>query len=331
MTRAKAVHRTFRAGYRALLCSPRFLYFYEQPGPLNGYAIASRLSYLLWNRMPDDELLRLAGESKLREQDVIRGEVDRMLKDPRGRRFVEDFAAQWLDLSQIDFTEPDRKLYPGFDLVVQQSMLDETHAFVEKMLRDDLSVGNLLDSDFTFLNSRLARFYGIDGVAGDKLRPVKLEPDDHRGGLLTQGAILKITANGTTTSPVIRGVWVSERLLGVDIPPPPQNVPAIEPGIRGAKSIREMLAKHKSDASCASCHVKIDPPGFALENYDPGGFSASSAPATGSDWMRTSEASVIWSGEWPSRKPGPIVRSRKSTHASRSTSATQTISSAVSG
>jgi len=260
-----------RAGYRALLCSPRFLYFYEQPGPLDDYAIASRLSYLLWNRMPDDELLRLAGESKLREQDVIRRQVDRMLKDPRGRRFVEDFAAQWLDLSQIDFTEPDRKLYPGFDLVVQQSMLDETHAFVEKMLRDDLSVGNLIDSDFTFLNSRLARFYGIDGVAGDKLRPVKLEPDDHRGGLLTHGAILKITANGTTTSPVIRGVWVSERLLGVDIPPPPQNVPAIEPDIRGAKSIREMLAKHKSDASCASCHVKIDPPGFALENYDPAG------------------------------------------------------------
>ena len=130
---------------------------------------------------------------------------------------------------------------------------------------------NLIDSDFTFLNSRLARFYDIDGVAGDELRRVKLLPRHHRGGVLTQGAVLKVTANGTTTSPVVRGVWVAERLLGQHIPPPPEGIPAIEPDIRGAKTIREMLAKHRSDVSCASCHRKIDPPGFALENFDPSG------------------------------------------------------------
>jgi hypothetical protein len=150
-------------------------------------------------------------------------------------------------------------------------MLAETQTYLQAMLDEDLSIGCLIDSDFTFLNSRLARFYGISGVAGDTLKRVSLNPTDHRGGLLTQGAILKVTANGTTTSPVIRGVWVSERLLGQEIPPPPANVPAIEPDIRGAKTIREQLAKHKNDASCAACHVKIDPPGFALENYDPAG------------------------------------------------------------
>jgi mono/diheme cytochrome c family protein len=260
-----------RGGYRALLCSPRFLYFEEAPGVLDDYALASRLSYFLWSSLPDDELLQLAGDGEMRDPDVLQQQVERMLADGRGRTFVEDFAAQWLDLDQIDFTEPDRKLYPEFDVIVQQSMLEETHAFLETMLRDNLSVTHLIDSDRTFLNSRLARYYDIDGVNGDELQQVSLDAQSHRGGLLTQGAILKVTANGTTTSPVIRGVWVSERLLGVEIPPPPDGVAAVEPDIRGAKTIREMLALHASEASCAGCHVKIDPPGFALENYDPSG------------------------------------------------------------
>lgn len=258
-------------GYRAVLCSPRFMYFHEEPGELDDFALASRLSYFLWSSMPDEQLLTLAEEGRLRRPDVLQQQTERMLRDPRGAGFVKDFAQQWLDLSEIDFTEPDRRLYPGFDVIVQQSMLDETQAFLQEMLQHDLPVGNLIDSEFTFLNSRLARYYGIDGVAGDHLRKVALSPQDHRGGVLTQGAIMKVTANGTTTSPVIRGVWVSERLLGVDIPPPPKNVPAIEPDIRGARTIREMLAKHKSATECASCHVKIDPPGFALENFDPSG------------------------------------------------------------
>jgi hypothetical protein len=139
------------------------------------------------------------------------------------------------------------------------------------MLLDNLSVKHLIASDFTYLNSRLARFYDIDGVEGDELRRFTLRPEHRRGGVLTQGAILKVTANGSNTSPIVRGVWVSERLLGQEIPPPPANVPAVEPDIRGATTIREMLAKHRSQESCASCHVKIDPPGFALENYDPAG------------------------------------------------------------
>ena len=189
----------------------------------------------------------------------------------RGQNFVRDFAAEWLDLSLINFTEPDPRLYRDFDIIVQQSMLDETHQYLQTMVDENLGVGNLIDSDFTFLNNRLARFYEIDGVDGDELQRVALKPEHHRGGVLTHGAILKVTANGTTTSPVIRGLWVSERLLGVHVPPPPENVPAIEPDIRGAKSIREMLAKHRADDSCASCHVKIDPPGFALENFNPAG------------------------------------------------------------
>jgi hypothetical protein len=260
-----------RVGYRAVLCSPRFLYFTERPGQLDDHAIATRLSYFLTGRTPDESLTRLADSGELHEPSAIRREVERLLSETGGRRFVEDFAAEWLDLDQINFTEPDSKLYPDFDAIVQQSMLDETHTFLETMLRENLSVSHLIASDFTFLNSRLGRFYDIDGVTGDRVRRFKLQPEHHRGGVLTQGAILKVTANGSNTSPVVRGVWVSERLLGQAIPPPPGNVPAIEPDIRGAKTIREMLAKHRSQDSCASCHVKIDPPGFALENYDPAG------------------------------------------------------------
>lgn len=260
-----------RGGYRALLCSPRFLYFQENVGDLDDHAVASRLSYFLWNSMPDEPLRRLAAERRLRDPQVLRQQVERML-DQRGERgFVEDLAAEWLDLRLIDETEPDRLLYPGFDVIVQHAMLDETHAFLETMLRENLSVRHVVRSDFTYLNSRLARHYQLDGDFDDTMRRSPLNPASRRGGLLTQGSILKVTANGTTTSPVLRGVWVSERLLGEPIPPPPAGVPAIEPDIRGAQSIRDQLAKHRADESCAACHVKIDPPGFALENFDPAG------------------------------------------------------------
>jgi len=260
-----------QGGYRSLLISPRFLYFQEMPGPLDDYAIASRLSYMLWQSMPDKELMSLAAQGKLRDREVLQKQSLRMLATDRGNDFVKHFSDQWLDLRDIDFTEPDRKLYRDFDPIVQQSMLDETNQFLQLMLDDNRSVTELIDSDHTFLNSRLARYYGIEGVKGDAVRKVRLEREDHRGGVITHGAILKVTANGTTTSPVLRGVWIAERLLGDHIPPPPQNIPAIEPDIRGATSIRDMLEKHRSDDSCATCHVKIDPPGFALENYDPAG------------------------------------------------------------
>lgn len=264
------LYQALRQGYRAILCSPRFLHFQESQ-PLDDHAIACRLSYFLWSSMPDDELFQLAERGQLRQPEILKQQVGRMLSTPRGQDFVRDFAFEWLDLKDIDFTEPDRRLYPGFDVIVQQAMLDETHAFLQTMLNENLSVGNLIDSSFTYLNARLARYYRIPNVDGDHLQKVSLKPDDHRGGVLTQGSIMKVTANGTTTSPVVRGVWISERLLGVDIPAPPQGVPAIEPDVRGAKSIRDLLEKHKSDVSCASCHVKIDPPGFAVENFDPSG------------------------------------------------------------
>lgn len=265
-----------RVGYRAILCSPRFMYLYETPGKLDDFSIAARMSYFLWNRMLDEELWILASKGKLSDPAIVKQQVERMLRDPRGENFVIDLADQWLDMNQIDFTEPDRRLYPGFDPIVEHSMLDETHLYLQQMIDEDLSVSHLVDSNYTFLNSRLADYYriGKDGtgaITGDKLQKVLLSDSDRRGGLITHGSILKVTSNGNNTSPVIRGVWISERLLGEHIPPPPENVPAIEPDIRGAKSIREQLAKHKNDENCASCHRKIDPPGFALENFDPSG------------------------------------------------------------
>ena len=260
-----------RLGYRALLCSPRFLYFTEEPGPLDDWEIATRLSYFLDGSTPDDELTELAASGKLHEANVLKQQVRRLLEGKKGDQFLKDFAAEWLELDQIDFTQPDSKLFRRFDTVVQDAMLAETETFLQTMLHENLSVTNLIESDFTFLNSRLARYYEIDDISGDEIRRVTLDPQSHRGGVLTQGAIMKVTANGSNTSPVVRGVWVSERLLGVHIPPPPSNVPAVEPDIRGATTIREQLAKHRSLGECASCHVKIDPAGFALENFDPTG------------------------------------------------------------
>lgn len=271
LAQKKPFLNAIRTGYRALLCSPRFLYFNEPVGELDQYALASRLSYFLWNAPPDRELMNLAEAGKLKSDDVLRAQTKRMLQDRRGKDFISSFAAQWLDLADIDFTTPDRRLYPGFDVIVEKSMVAETERYLQEMLDKDLSVHLLIDSNFTYMNERLARYYGVNKVKQGELQKVSLDRNDPRGGLLTQGSIMKVTANGTTTSPVLRGIWVSERLLGIDIPPPPTNVPAIEPDVRGAKTIREMLEKHKSDASCASCHYKIDPPGFALENFDPSG------------------------------------------------------------
>jgi hypothetical protein len=220
--------------------------------------------------MPDEALTVLAIEGRLRDPQVIVAQVDRMLQGRHREQFVKDFAAQWLDLVDIDFTEPDRKLHREFDVVVQYAMLDETHRFLDELLWSDASAARLVGADFSFLNSRLARFYRVDGVHGDQLQHVKLAADSHRGGLLTQGSILKVTANGTHTSPVLRGIWVSERILGVPIPPP-AGVPAVEPDIRGARTIPEQLETHRADPSCAVCHNKIDPPDYALENFDAAG------------------------------------------------------------
>ncbi len=293
--------KALKASYRAILCSPRFLTFIEAPGPLDDHAIATRLSYALWVSMPDAELRQLADQGQLRQPQVLAQQVERLLTDPKSKRFLHSFTDQWLKLNQIDFTSPDTRQFPTFDAVVQESLLQETRAYINELIEKDLPVTQLIDSDFAFLNGRLLRHYNGDqqpvtALKGNKKRPAKtapvpqteslltaqlkpghnlqkiqLPPASKRGGLVTQGALLKVTADGTSTSPVVRGVFINERLLGIHIPPPPPGIPAIEPDIRGATSIRDQLEKHRSNESCASCHQTIDPPGFALENYDPVG------------------------------------------------------------
>ncbi len=261
--------QAMRAGLKMAMCSPHFLFLRERPGKLDDSALASRLSYFLWSSMPDEELLQAARRGGLSQPDVLRGQVERMLRSPQAAAFTENFLGQWLNLRQINFTTPDKHLYPEFDELLEWSMVRETHLFFEELLRHDLSVLNLVDSDFTMLNERLARHYGIAGVEGLEFRKAPLRPEHHRGGVLTHGSVLKVSANGTTTSPVLRGVWVLDRILGKPPKPPPANVPAVEPDIRGAITIREQLARHREIGNCASCHKQIDPPGYALENYDP--------------------------------------------------------------
>lgn len=265
--------RTFeqavRAGVCAVLCSPQFLLLNREQ-KVDDYTLASRLSYFLWSSMPDKKLLELAAAGKLRDPDTLSAQVDRMIDDPRIERFIESFTGQWLGLRDIEFTTPDKKLYPEFDPMLQESMLRETRGFFRHILKQDLSVTNFIDSDFAVLNERLARHYGIPGVAGhEHQRVTKIPKDSIRGGVLTQGSVLKVTANGTNTSPVLRGVWFLENILGRPASPPPPGTPAVEPDIRGTTSIREQLAKHREDVSCARCHSRIDPPGFALERFDP--------------------------------------------------------------
>lgn len=257
-----------KAGYRAILSSHRFLYFSEEVGKLDDYSIASRLSYFLWSRPPDEELLADAEKKRLSKPRYLKAQVERMLDDPKAESFVKNFADSWLNLRDITFTTPDDKLYPEFDNILLDSMLDETYGFLDYMLKENLSVKNVIDSDFTMLNERLALHYGIDRFKGTGLQKVALKPEDMRGGIMTHASVLKVTANGTTTSPIIRGVWLLERIMGKHIPPPPDQVPAVEPDIRGAVSIRDQLDKHRSIESCMACHRMIDPPGFALENYD---------------------------------------------------------------
>jgi hypothetical protein len=205
----------------------------------------------------------------LHRPEVLRAETERLLNDPKARRFINAFTDYWLDLRKVDDTSPSSTLYNDYELddPLKQAAIEETRLFVAELVRGDYPAKNLIDSNFTYLNERLAEHYGIPGVTGAKLRRVDLPKDSVRGGLMTQASILKVTANGTTTSPVLRGHWITERILGLETPPPPP-VASVEPDIRGAVTIRQQLEKHRSDPSCASCHSKMDPPGFALESFD---------------------------------------------------------------
>ena len=268
-------------GYKLILSSPDFLFLMDSPAngltaqgdlptsKLDDYSLAERLSYFLWSSMPDEELLASARKGELSKPSVLNAQVERMLNSPKSHRFTENFTGQWLDLRKIDFTIPDPTLFSDFDSLLLWSMPRESELFFEEVLRNDLSLLSFVDSDWTVINERLATLYGIPDVEGNAFRKVKLPPGLHRGGVMTQASVLKVTADGTRTSPVLRGKWILDRIIGKPPEPPPPDIPAIEPDIRGATTIRQQLDKHRHTPACATCHTRVDPPGFALENFDP--------------------------------------------------------------
>ena len=265
-----------RRVYVAILTSPEFLFvagdkFDEDELFSNNeqFSLASRLSYWLVNGPPDQELLEKASQRVLSEPDVLRSQVERFLADPRSERFIDDFANQWLELSRLNETTPDPKLYPEYRFLLHEGLAAEPKAFLRELIDRDLPIRSFLRPGFAMLSQRLAEHYGISGVTGVEVRRVTLDEANVRGGLLGQAAIHKITANGTTTTPVKRGVWVMDRLLDQPAPPPPPGVSAVDPDTRGTTTIREQLDRHRADATCAACHARIDPPGFALEAFDP--------------------------------------------------------------
>ena len=259
----------------ATLCAKDFLYLVEGSPEhantrLNDWELASRLSYFLWSTMPDERLLDLARTNGLHEPAVLRGEVARMLRDPKAERFASGFPRQWLQLKHVGMFPPDKKLYPDYDAHLEKSMIAEGTEFFREVLEKNLSVREFLDSDWTVLNARLAEHYGIAGVKGDEFQRVALRAEDHRGGLLTQAGVLSLTSDGQRHRPVHRGKWVLESIFNKPPPPPPANVKPIEPTPAGQPkaTLRMKLEAHKSDANCAACHRKIDPLGVAFDNYD---------------------------------------------------------------
>lgn len=272
ITEGRTFEKALRWGLTAMLCSAEFL-FIDEPtaksdGFVNEYALANRLSYFLWSSMPDQELFDLATQGRLSQPDVLRAQTERLLSSPKATALTKNFAHQWLHLRDIDATAPDTKLYPQFDEYLKTSMVRESELFFEAVLRDNASVRSFIDSDWLVINERLAKHYGINGPKGDQYQRVRLPKNNVRGGLMTQASILKVTANGANTSPVTRGVWMLENLMGIHPPPPPPNVPAVVPDVSGAKTLRQLLDTHRNETLCNSCHKIIDPPGFALESFD---------------------------------------------------------------
>lgn len=266
-----------KTGMLAILCSKSFLFLTEgeedrDRRTLNDWELASRLSYLLWSTMPDDELFALAEKGQLHDKEVLRKQVARMIADPRSARFADSFAGQWLQLRKVGRFPPDKKLYPDYDAHLERSMVGETKAYFREVLDKNLTLREFLDSDWTMANARLAEFYGLPAkdLPRDQFARVELPAGSHRGGLLTQASILSLTSDGTRHRPVHRGVWLSESIFGKSPPPPPANVDPIEPNpVTAPKAtLRMRLEAHIHDARCASCHARIDPLGLAFENFD---------------------------------------------------------------
>ena len=271
-------HEGIEAALAGVLVNPNFLFRVERDPAeiasgdvyrITDFELASRLSFFLWSSIPDDELLTLAEQKTLNQPDILKQQVQRMLADPRAESLVHNFADQWLYLRNLESAFPDMRLFPDFDDNLRQAMRRETELFFASIMHEDRSVLNLLRSDYTFLNERLAKHYGIPHIHGDRFRRVELTPETHRGGLLRHASILTVTSYATRTSPVIRGHWILKNLIGSPPPPPPDNVPALKDNtVLDSLPIRERLGQHRADPNCAGCHNLMDPVGFALENFD---------------------------------------------------------------
>ena len=264
---------------QAILISPSFLFRLERDRPVmktastdiavSGYELATRLSYFLWSSTPDAELLRLAAGDQLRRPAILAGQVQRMLRDPKSRALVENFAGQWLQFKNIDVMKPDPERFKDFDESLRYAMRGETEFFLQNIVSQDGSVLDILDADYTYLNERLARFYGIPDITGPAFRRVDMSKNQRGGGILAHGSILTISSYSTRTSPVLRGKWILENLLNAPPPPPPPSVPALDDTKVGlSASLRQQMEAHRKNPACASCHAKMDPLGFGLENFD---------------------------------------------------------------
>ncbi len=272
--------RGIQLALQAVLVSPHFLFKVEiDPKDNNAYSsrwvnefeLATRLSYFLWSSMPDDQLLAVAASGTMRKGTNLEAQVARMLRDPKSKALVDNFGQQWLQIRNLRNFNPDPKQFPGFDEKLRASMIEETEQFLDHLIREDRSVLDLLDADYTFLDERLAKHYGLKNVQGEYFRKVQI-PNGQRGGLITQASILAVTSNPTRTSPVKRGKWILEQLLNTPPPPPPPGVPELAENGKDKKpltgSLRKRMEAHRANPSCASCHSKMDPLGFGLENYD---------------------------------------------------------------
>jgi hypothetical protein len=274
--RGQTFEEALALAVRAVLVSPDFLFRIEDAAPagpelhqrISPHALASRLSYFLWASMPDDELFACADRGTLQDPAVLAAQVARMLRDPKARALVEAFGGQWLQFRALESVAPDRDRFPSFENNLRFSMRRETELFLESVIREDRSILDLLDAPYSFLNERLARHYGIPGVQGQEFRRVDLK-DTARGGVLTQGSVLTVSSYSTRTSPVLRGKWVLDNLLAAPPPDPPAGVPRLDESTVGVdRSLRQQLEAHRTNATCAACHVRMDPLGFGLENFD---------------------------------------------------------------
>jgi hypothetical protein len=259
---------------KAVLVSPHFLFRIEEDPKnpdevrlLNDFELATRLSYFLWSSMPDEELFQLAEKGQLRQPGVLEAQVRRMLKDPKAKALSENFAGQWLQLRNLQTLQPDKGLFPAWDELLRQSMIREAELYFEYVVQNDRSILEFLDSNYTFVNGRLARHYGIPNVQGLEFVRVTL-PDNRRGGVITMGSTLTVTSNPTRTSPVKRGKWILENILGTPPPPPAPDAPELPPVGQLKGTLRQQMEQHRQNPSCAVCHAKLDPLGFGLENFD---------------------------------------------------------------